>query len=84
MRKALCLFLAAVMLLSAVPALAENTEAPRAYFPYPADLENLPENPSLPDLFEFFDASADPNGTGRVETPEEWDARAPEIRDMAQ
>ena len=84
MKKALSLFLAAVMLLSALPALAENTEAPRGYFPYPAELENLPENPSLPDLFEFFDASADPNGSGRVETPEEWDARAAEIRDMAQ
>ena len=85
MKTLLCLFLAAVMLLSACcGALAENTEAPRSYFPYPAELENLPENPSLPDLFEFFDASADPNGTGRVETPEEWDARAAEIRDMAQ
>ena len=84
MKKALSLFLAAVMLLSVVPALAENTEAPRSYFPYPAELENLPENPSLPDLFEFFDASADPDGSGRVETPEEWDARAAEIRDMAQ
>ena len=84
MKKAMSLLLAAVMLLSAVPALAENTEAPRGYFPYPAELENLPENPSLPDLFEFFDASADPDGSGRVETPEEWDARAAEIRDMAQ
>ena len=83
MKRTLGLFLAAVMLLS-VSALAENTEAPRAYFPYPAELENLPENPSLPDLFEFFDASADPDGSGRVETPEEWDARAAEIRDMAQ
>jgi len=65
-------------------ALAENTEAPRAYFPYHSELENLPENPSLPDLFEFFDASADPDGSGRVETPEEWNARAKEIKDMAQ
>ena len=85
MRKTLSLFLAVVMLLSVLPmALAENTEAPRSYFPYPAELENLPENPSLPDLFEFFDKSADPDGSGRVETPEEWDARAAEIRDMAQ
>lgn len=63
---------------------AENTEAPRAYFPYPAELENLPENPSLPDPFTFFDASADPNGNGVVDSVEEWDARAAEIRDMAQ
>ena len=85
MKKLLSLVLGLFMVLTAVlPALAENTEAPRAYFPYPAELEGLPENPSLPDLFEFFDASADPDGSGRVETPEEWDARAAEIRDMAQ
>lgn len=82
MKRTLCLLVAVAMLFSV--AFAENTEAPRSYFPYPAELENLPENPSLPDLFEFFDASADPDGSGRVETPEEWDARAAEIRDMAQ
>lgn len=74
-----------MLLASAAPvALAENTEAPRSYFPYPAELEQLPDNFSLPDLFEFFDASADPNGTGRVETPDEWDARADELKDMLQ
>ena len=36
MMKTLCLFLAAVMLLSLAPsALAENTEAPRSCFLYP-------------------------------------------------
>ena len=85
MKTILSLFLVCAMLLCAAgPVLAENTEAPRGYFPYPAELENLPENPSLPDLFTFFDVSADPDGTGRVETPEQWDARAAEIRDMAQ
>ena len=83
MSKMLCLVLAAVMALTAlVPALAENTEAPRAYFPYPAELENLPDEFSLPDLFTFFDASADPDGTGRVETPEQWEARRDELKDM--
>lgn len=85
MKKLVALVLCLLMVLTTVAsAFAENTEAPRAYFPYPAELENLPENPSLPDLFEFFDASADPDGSGRVETPEEWDARAAEILDMAQ
>ena len=85
MRKMLCVLLAVALVLSAAgSAFAENTEAPRPYFPYPAELETLPENPSLPDLFAFFDASADPDGSGRVETPEEWDARAAEILDMAQ
>ena len=65
-------------------ALAENTEAPRSYFPYHSEIENLPENLALPDLFEFFDPSADPNGSGRVETVEEWDARAAELKDMLQ
>ncbi|MDO5143009.1 MAG: hypothetical protein Q4E72_00120 [bacterium] len=63
-------------------ALAENTEAPRAYFPYPAELEQLPDNFSLPDLFTFFDASADPNGNGRVDSVEEWSARAAELKDL--
>lgn len=65
-------------------ALAENAEAPRAYFPYPAELEKLPDNFSLPNLFEFFDISADPNGNGTVDSPEEWDARAAELKDMLQ
>jgi hypothetical protein len=65
-------------------ALAANIEAPRDYFPYPAELENLPDNFSMPDLFEFFDASADPDGSGRVETKEEWQARAAELKDMLQ
>ena len=65
-------------------AMAENTEAPRSYFPYPAELENLPDNFSLPDLFTFFDASADPDGDGLVTTPEEWEARRAELKDMLQ
>ena len=83
MKKTLSMLLAALLALSLVSAaFAENTEAPRAYFPYPAELETLPDNFSLPDLFEFFDASADPNGSGRVETPEEWEARRAEIKDL--
>lgn len=86
LKKTGLLVLAAMLALSlaASAALAENTEAPRSYFPYPAELETLPENTSLPDLFTFFDKSADPNGTGYVETPEEWDARADELRDLLQ
>lgn len=84
MKKCLALLLTAVMLLTCVAAMAENTEAPRSYFPYPSELENLPESWSLPDPFRFFDASADPNGNGLVDSAEEWDARAAEIRDMAQ
>ena len=85
MKKTLCTLLAALLAITMLgTAIAENTEAPRAYFPYPEELETLPENASLPDLFEFFDASADPDGSGRVETPAEWNARAEEILDMAQ
>lgn len=95
MKKVLSMVLALILVLSlAAPtdALAaskkkkavNNTEAPRSYLPYAEDLDKLPEDSSLPDLFTFFDKSADPNGNGRVDTPEEWDARAAEIRDMAQ
>ncbi|MDD3881028.1 MAG: hypothetical protein PHI27_02115 [Eubacteriales bacterium] len=89
MKKLLKRILGATMTLTlamtgAPAAFAENTEAPRSYFPYPAELEQLPDNFSLPDLFEFFDASADPDGSGRVETPEEWDARSAELKDMLQ
>ena len=80
-KRLICLLFALAMVLSGT-ALAENTEAPRAYFPYPIELENLPDITYLPDLFEFFDASVDPNGNGRVDTPEEWPARAAELRDM--
>ena len=77
------MILAGLLVLSMVGgALAENTEAPRSYFPYPTELENLPDNFSLPDLFEFFDASADPDGTGRVDSPEEWEARRDEMKDL--
>ena len=83
MKRILIVLMAFVMALTLVlPAMAENTEAPRAYFPYPAELENLPDNFSLPDLFEFFDASADPDGSGRVDTPEEWEARRDELKDL--
>lgn len=84
MRKLVSILLALSMVFSAAVAFADNTEAPRSYFPYPMELENLPENTSLPDLFQFFDASADPDGSGHVETAAEWDARAAEIKDMAQ
>ena len=85
MRKILCMLLSVLMVFGLFgSAFAENTEAPRAYFPYPAELENLPDNFSLPDLFTFFDASADPNGNGRVDSPEEWDARREELKDMLQ
>ncbi len=85
MKKLLSMTMAGIMTLSvAGAAAAENTEAPRAYFPYPAELESLPDNFSLPDLFEFFDASADPDGSGRVETPEQWESRRSELKDMLQ
>lgn len=73
-----------LVLVLAGSAMAENTEAPRAYFPYPEELENLPDNFSLPDLFEFFDVSADPDGTGRVENPDQWEARREELKDLLQ
>ena len=80
--KLLSVTMALIMLLTPVALAAENTEAPRAYFPYPAELEQLPDNFSLPNLFEFFDVSADPNGNGIVDSKEEWPARAAEIKDL--
>ncbi|MDR0397200.1 MAG: hypothetical protein LBH66_07860 [Oscillospiraceae bacterium] len=83
-RRFAVLALAAALLAGsfAAGAVAENTEAPRSYFPYPAELESLADNFSLPDLFAFFDPSADPNGNGIVDSPDEWEARAAELKDM--
>ncbi len=59
-----------------------NTEAPRPYFPYPDQLDVLPDDPYLPDLFRFLDPSADPDGVGLVDTVEKWEARRDELKDM--
>ncbi|MDR1569685.1 MAG: hypothetical protein LBS72_04265 [Oscillospiraceae bacterium] len=89
LKRAFSVALAAIVALSAIAlaagaasAAVDNAEAPRSYFPYPSDLETLPDNFSLPDLFEFFNESADPNGSGRVDSEEEWEARAAELKDM--
>ena len=82
--RALCLLMALLIAVGAIPAAAENNEAPRTYFPYPSELEQLADNFSLPDPFQFFNASADPNGSGTVDSPEEWPARAAELKDMLQ
>ncbi|MDR2505493.1 MAG: hypothetical protein LBD16_05235 [Oscillospiraceae bacterium] len=76
---------ALVMLMTAAssPAIAaDNANAPRGYFLSPEDLGQLPDNTSLPNLFEFFDKSADPNGNGYVDSPDEWQARSDELRDL--
>lgn len=59
-----------------------NPDAPRAYFP--ADVTDVPATDSLPDLFTFFGAQADPNGNGRVDSADEWDARRAELADLLQ
>ena len=61
-----------------------NPHAPRPYFPLPQELGALPGSPALPDLFQFLDASADPAGLGRVEKPEQWEARREELKDLLQ
>ncbi|HZM84737.1 MAG TPA: hypothetical protein VFC19_54135 [Candidatus Limnocylindrales bacterium] len=66
-----------------VPAgLAPNPGAPRPYFP--ADVAQIPAGGSLPDLFTFFSATADPNGDGRVGNALEWAARSAELSDLMQ
>lgn len=66
-----------------VPAgVAPNPGAPRPYFP--ADVTQIPATGSLPDLFTFFSATADPNGDGRVGDASEWSARAAELSDLMQ
>ncbi len=57
-------------------AITPNTEAPRSYFPYPHELDRLPAETALPDLFRFLEP-----GRGRVETPEDWEARRQELLD---
>jgi hypothetical protein len=65
-----------------VPGTPPNPGAPRPYFP--ADVTRIPATGSLPDLFTFFSPQADPNGSGRVDSASEWDARAAELSDLMQ
>lgn len=53
-----------------------NPDAPRPYFPDPRELDVLPDQPGLPDLFEFLDPEK-----GRVEKPEDWEERRLELLD---
>ncbi len=53
-----------------------NPDAPRPYFPDPRELDVLPDEPGLPDLFAFLDPEK-----GRVETPEAWEDRRQELLD---
>src|SRR5512144_241950 len=67
---------------TAAPGTVPNPGAPRAYFP--ADVTRIPATSSLPDLFTFFSAGADPNGNGRVDNASEWGARTAELSDLMQ
>ncbi len=53
-----------------------NPDAPRPYFPDPRELDLLPDQPGLPDLFVFLDPDK-----GRVEKPEDWEERRQELLD---
>ncbi len=53
-----------------------NPDAPRPYFPDPRELDLLPDQPNLPDLFSFLDPDK-----GRAEKPEDWEERRQELLD---
>ena len=53
-----------------------NPDAPRPYFPDPRELDILPDQPNLPDLFAFLDPEKD-----RVEKQEDWEDRRQELLD---
>lgn len=50
---------------------------------YPG-IDELPAINTIPNPFKFFDIRNDPTGDGYVSSPEEWDARRDEIRDLVQ
>lgn len=50
---------------------------------YPS-VDELPENTTISNPFNFFDVANDPNGDGYVSTVAEWDARKEEIQDLVQ
>lgn len=79
MRKLTALLVAVVMLVTLVqPALAA---APLDGYP---GIDDLDASDTIPDPFQFFDASNDPNGDGYVSSVEEWQARRDEIKDIVQ
>lgn len=46
--------------------------------------DELPAIKTIPDPFKFFDINKDPTGDGFVSSPEEWNARREEIKDLVQ
>ena len=61
-----------------------NPEAPRPYFPLPEQLDLLPADAALPDLFRFLDPDGGPDGTGFVSSAQAWEARRQELKDLLQ
>ena len=56
-----------------------NPEAPRPYFPLPENLDTLPAEASLPNLFCFLDPAL-----GAVDSPEKWELRRQELKELLQ
>ena len=74
---ALVTAVALVMTLSAPVLAAEMWPG----YPGPDELE---ATTTIPNPFKFVDAENDPTGDGYVSTPEEWEARREEIKDLIQ
>ena len=79
MKKLVALLITAAMIVTlGAPAFAA---APLDGYPGIDELEAID---TIPNPFKFFDASNDPTGDGYVSTPEEWEARREEIKDLVQ
>lgn len=79
MKKLTALLLSLVMTVTLMqPALAA---APLDGYP---GIDDLEPSDTIPNPFQFLDASRDPTGDGYVSTPEEWQARREEIKDIVQ
>ncbi len=84
MKKLIALLVTAAMFVSlGAPALAAANPPPAALEGYPG-IDELPAIDTIPDPFKFFDTTNDPTGDGYVSTPEEWNARREEIKDLVQ
>ncbi|MDR1639469.1 MAG: copper amine oxidase N-terminal domain-containing protein [Clostridiales bacterium] len=82
-KAALAMLLAIVFSASvSVVSFASDPNAPRDSFP--ASVDELEPVDTIPNPFEFFDSSIDPNGNGIVDDADEWEIRRQEIKELVQ
>lgn len=80
-RRSIASVLIVILLLGVFPV---KSRASAEIWPGYPGVDELPQINTIPDPFKFFKKSNDPTGDGYVSSPEEWDARREEIKELVQ